>query len=599
MTWFNNASIGLKISLAPAVALLCLLAMAGISLLGNQRMTATVTALNDKSVPTLMQAQRLDSDWRDLQRLIMQTMSWEAVGQKAERIQALDKQILANLAKYEASIQQAQQQPGLSDDQREQLALLSKQYTIYRKTAAETVDMKSAGLATAASFVFTLDSAYADGIKSLDRYTAAEKKRIAQATGDAIAQADTSRQMIIGSAVLALLAASALAWAVQRRIVQVLAHTVVMARRVAEGDLSSPIVATSTDATGQLVQSMADMQHNLVRLIGQVRQSADSIATASSEISTGNNDLSTRTEHQAAALEQTSASMQDMTHAVQLNAGNAQQATTLAHAAASVADRGGEVVARVVSTMDEITHSSRKIGDIIGTIDGIAFQTNILALNAAVEAARAGEQGRGFAVVASEVRSLAQRSANAAKEIKQLIDASVSKVESGSQLVNEAGRTMGDIVQQVRQVSQLIGDINTSIAEQTAGIGQVNQAVSSLDQGTQQNAALVEQSAAAAESMKNQASDLRQLVAVFRIGDAQPAVAHAAPAPAPAPAPARSPARSPAAPAARPSAPAPRAAAPRPAPAPTAPAARPAAAPAPAPARQATASAAADDWETF
>jgi methyl-accepting chemotaxis protein len=287
---------------------------------------------------------------------------------------------------------------------------------------------------------------------------------------------------------------------------------------VGAGNLAAPIEQSSGDEIGEMAGSLRAMRDSLRDIVGRVRQSADSIATASSEIASGNADLSHRTEQQAAALQETAASMQQMTDVVQQSATNSQQASMLASQAADVANKGGEVVGRVVTTMDEITASSKKIADIIGVIDGIAFQTNILALNAAVEAARAGEQGRGFAVVAGEVRSLAQRSANSAREIKSLIADSVSKVEAGSELVSEAGTTMAEIVRQVRHVTDLISEINASTVEQTGGIKQVNQAVASLDTGTQQNAALVEQSAAAAESLRNQAGDLMQLVSVFNLG---------------------------------------------------------------------------------
>ncbi len=290
-----------------------------------------------------------------------------------------------------------------------------------------------------------------------------------------------------------------------------------LARAITQGDLTRDVTVQGTDEMAHLLRGLADMQGSLRKLVGEVRSSTDSIATASSEISDGNHDLSTRTEQTASNLQQAASSMVQLTGTVKQSADSARQANQLANSAAEVAQRGGVVVSQVVATMNDINASSKKIADIIGVIDGIAFQTNILALNAAVEAARAGEQGRGFAVVASEVRSLAGRSAEAAKEIKGLIGASVDKVESGSRLVADAGATMSEIVSSVQRVSDIIGEITAASSEQSDGIGQVNSSVIQLDQMTQQNAALVEQSAAAAESLKEQANRLSQVIGTFRI----------------------------------------------------------------------------------
>ncbi|TAL28217.1 MAG: methyl-accepting chemotaxis protein [Phenylobacterium sp.] len=286
--------------------------------------------------------------------------------------------------------------------------------------------------------------------------------------------------------------------------------------KVANGDLSQPLVAAPGD-TSSVLANVARMQSSLSSVVSNVRMNSESVATASAQIAQGNHDLSQRTEEQASALQQTAATMEQLNSTVRNNADSAKQANQLAQGASTVALQGGEVVGKVVSTMQDISSSSRKIGDIIGVIDGIAFQTNILALNAAVEAARAGEQGRGFAVVASEVRSLAQRSAEAAKEIKTLIGRSVEQVEQGTMLVDQAGKTMGEIVGSIQRVSDIVAEIASASFEQSSGIGQVGEAVSQMDQVTQQNAALVEESAAAAESLKGQAQQLVQAVAVFRL----------------------------------------------------------------------------------
>ena len=334
------------------------------------------------------------------------------------------------------------------------------------------------------------------------------------------AEAAASRvRMIAGLTLLLLLIPAASIWWTTNRVSGRLDEAVNIAQAVAGGDLGSHIEVTGSDETSRLLAALKVMNENLHTIVRQVRAGSESITSGSAEIAGGNADLSQRTEEQASSLQQTAASMSQLAGTVRNSADTARQAAALADSASLVAVKGGEVVGQVVSTMEEISSSSKKIGDIIGVIDSIAFQTNILALNAAVEAARAGEQGRGFSVVASEVRALAQRSAAAAKEIKTLIGASVEKVASGSQLVNDAGRTMGDIVQQVRRVTDLISEISAASSEQTSGIEQVSQAVHLLDQVTQQNASLVEQAAAASESLRSRAGQLAGVVATFRLGD--------------------------------------------------------------------------------
>ena len=333
--------------------------------------------------------------------------------------------------------------------------------------------------------------------------------------------------------ILALLASAvgiACAAYITRAITQPINSAVKVAQTVASGDLTSQIEVHTTEETGQLLQALKDMNSSLVNIVGQVRGGTETIATASSQIASGNLDLSSRTEEQASSLEETASSMEELTSTVRQNADNAQQANQLALSASGVAVKGGEVVGKVVETMDAINDSSRKIVDIISVIDGIAFQTNILALNAAVEAARAGEQGRGFAVVATEVRNLAQRSAAAAKEIKTLIGDSVVAVDAGSKLVAEAGSTMAEIVSSVQRVTDIMAEISLATQEQSSGIDQINQAIGQMDQVTQQNAALVEEAAAAAESLQEQSGQLAEVVSVFKLDGAQ-AVRAAATAP--------------------------------------------------------------------
>ena len=373
------------------------------------------------------------------------------------------------------------------------------------------------------------DGALADLVKM-------QQNRIdAIAAGINVDNRDSAR--MIGVLAVAAVALGALcSWLLTRGIVGPIRQAVALAETVASGDLTRRIDVTSKDETGALLRALRHMNDSLVRIVSEVRAGTDTIATGSTEISAGNLDLSARTEQQAGALEETAASMEELTTTVRQNADNARQANQLSIAASEIAVQGGAVVGEVITTMGSINESSRKIVDIIGVIDGIAFQTNILALNAAVEAARAGEQGRGFAVVASEVRTLAQRSAAAAKEIKTLIGDSVDKVDLGAKLVDQAGTTMEQVVESIRRVTDIMAEITHASAEQTGGIEQVNAAIGQMDQVTQQNAALVEESAAAAASMQEQAAKLAQVVGVFKLNGV---VAAAAPALAPARAPVR------------------------------------------------------------
>ena len=424
---------------------------------------------------------------------------------------------------------------------------------------------------------------------SIGALVESEKNAIVTAGTDARDTALNARNTLIGLGVAALLLAAALGWLITRSLVRELGGeprtAADVARAVAGGDFTQPIAVKDGDTTSLMAQ-LAAMKDGLAQVVSQVRRGSESVAMASSEIAQGNQDLSARTESQASALEETAASMEQLGATVRQNADSAGQANALARSASDVAVRGGEVVGQVVQTMKGINESSQRIADIIGVIDGIAFQTNILALNAAVEAARAGEQGRGFAVVASEVRSLAGRSAEAAKEIKQLISASVERVEQGSAMADQAGETMTEVVQSIRRVTDLMGEINAASSEQASGVAQVGEAVTQMDQATQQNAALVEEMAAAAGSLSSQAQELVQAVAVFKL-DASQSGASAYSTPTARPAPNAAPVRMPA-PARKPTA---FKAAP----------AKPAALRAPNPPKpvKTTSAGAEDDWESF
>jgi methyl-accepting chemotaxis protein len=357
-------------------------------------------------------------------------------------------------------------------------------------------------------------------------------KLVEQASDDSVAVYHSGRMMMLALAAAAIVFAAVFAWLLGRSITRPLQQAVDIARTIAGGDLSRKVAVHGRDETGQLMLALQEMTASLVGIVNDVRHGTDSIAVSSREIAAGNLDLSSRTEQQASSLEETASAMEELTATVKQNADNARQANQLALTASGVAGEGGQVVDKVVDTMSAIDASSRKIVDIISVIDGIAFQTNILALNAAVEAARAGEQGRGFAVVAAEVRSLAQRSAAAAREIKSLIGDSVDKVETGGKLVRQAGATIREVVASVQRVTDIMAEITAASNEQSAGIEQVNHAISQMDQVTQQNAALVEEAAAAAGSMQEQAANLAGVVGAFRLDAADRQVAAAMPVPA-------------------------------------------------------------------
>jgi methyl-accepting chemotaxis protein len=355
---------------------------------------------------------------------------------------------------------------------------------------------------------------------TIEAFSAGQSGLMAESGDLAKADGASAIRISVSIAALAILLAIAVAYGITRSLMRQLggepADAQAIATAIAQGNLAKAIRVAAGDDSSVMAR-LATMQQSLVQLVAQVRQNSESVATASAQIAQGNLDLSSRTEEQASALQETASTMETLGQTLNQNAANARQANQMAQSASTVAAQGGAVVGRVVSTMQGINDSSRKIGDIIGVIDGIAFQTNILALNAAVEAARAGEQGRGFAVVASEVRSLAQRSAEAAKEIKTLISRSVEQVEQGTVLVDEAGQTMSEIVSSIQRVSAIVADITSASAEQNASIHQVGEAVNQMDHATQQNAALVEESAAAAESLRLQAQQLVDAVAVFRL----------------------------------------------------------------------------------
>ncbi|CAN7322749.1 methyl-accepting chemotaxis protein [Acidovorax sp. LjRoot194] len=503
-----------QISLIVGVAVLALVIVLALSLVRVQTLGRTVDQLATEQVERLQLALR----WRS-NIAVNSTRVFSIAQSDGDDLQNYFKDMVAATTADTSTVQKRYTELEKSPEGlriQEELAAVRKNYLEARdkslalKKAGDMAQAKSYALGTFAPVLNQYNTV-------ADKMVAYQVQRSAEQAGEAASLISSYRTTVLVAGVAGLALLVVLSVVVVQRIRRSLNEVASVAQRIGEGDLSQPIHAQGRGEVARMMQAMQTMQASLVRIVGDVRHSSDSIATGSSEIAAGNADLSQRTEEQAANLQETAASMEQITSTVKNNSDTAQRAAVLAGTASAAAVKGGEVVGQVVATMQDISAASRKITDIIAVIDGIAFQTNILALNAAVEAARAGEQGRGFAVVASEVRSLAGRSADAAKEIKALINASVSRVDDGTQLVSNAGQSMEDIVTQVKRVSDLIGEISSATGEQTIGISQVGEAVTQLDQVTQQNAALVEQSAAAADSLKHQAARLAQVVSVFRV----------------------------------------------------------------------------------
>lgn len=438
--------------------------------------------------------------------------------ERQKQIQAQIKETSSRISEIQKRLESLAQET----EEHDFFAMIAEKRSAYIAARDRVFKEKAVNEASARNLMRTsLEPALSAYVAAIGKMTAHHSARSASMSEDILRLSRASQQQVLILGGLAVLLGLGMAFVISRSIRKQLggepAYAVEVAHRIAAGDLTSTIRAAGGSAEDSLLNAMEIMQGSLARIVSDVRNGTDTIATASSQIAAGNLELSSRTEEQAASLEETTASIEELTSTIRQNAENARQANALAVTVSDVAMKGGAVVSQVVETMGSINASSRKIVDIIGVIEGIAFQTNILALNAAVEAARAGEQGRGFAVVAGEVRGLAQRSAAAAKEIKTLIDDSVAEVDHGNRLVGEAGVTMDEIVSGVRRVTDLMGEITTATREQFAGIEQVNHAIVQIDEVTQQNAALVEQASAATQSMQEQARTLAEAVRVFKL----------------------------------------------------------------------------------
>ena len=515
-----NLKIGTRLALGFGIICAMLVLMAALSNAMLARVNAGTDEIVNGRMPKIEMTGHMQADINDIAIAIRNMMLTDDPDDRqklVEEVMEHRRSMNAILAGLDKSLASARGKELLAQMKQETASYVSGQDKLIRLINLDELDAARSLLKSELRpLLVRLKKATAD-------QSALQKQIALDAAAEAAGTYRSTSLLMWGLGIGALALAAAVAWWITRSITRPVNQALEVANTVAAGDLTSRIEVGTRDEMGQLLQALKTMNENLARTVGVVRTGTDTIAVAAAQVAAGSQDLSSRTEQQAGALEETASSMEELTSTVRQNADNARQANVLAEAASNVAARGGQVIGQVVGTMSDIDASAGKISDIIGVIDGIAFQTNILALNAAVEAARAGEQGRGFAVVAGEVRNLAQRSANAAKEIKTLIGVSTDKVASGSKLVAEAGATMQEIVDSVRRVTDIMAEISSASMEQTAGIEQINQAVVQMDETTQQNAALVEEAAAASSQMQEQAAMLAKAVAVFQIGAAQAA----------------------------------------------------------------------------
>ncbi|MDL2337960.1 MAG: methyl-accepting chemotaxis protein [Pseudomonadota bacterium] len=502
-------SLGLSGALLAAVS-------GGIGLYASTRLGASIEDAIQAGVA--LQASQSADMMHDAIRGDAQLALLGALDKSPERIAEAQAGLKDHAKTFGEALSKLQSLP-MSSDTRSALATVQPLVAKYLESAGRVISASAVDAVKAKQETSALQSAFTD-LEGRMAVLSASVEKNGDTLGD-VAQGHVKQTQfaITASLVLAAVMMMAAALLLARSMTRPMLHAVAVADQLAHGDLTTAICPAGNDETVQLLDSLARLQGNFSRIVRDVKANADEVATASQQIADGNLDFSNRTEQQASALQQTAATMDQLGSTVRTNADNAKQANQLALGASTVAQKGGAVMGQVVTTMSGINDSSRKIAEIIGVIDGIAFQTNILALNAAVEAARAGEQGRGFAVVASEVRNLAHRSAEAAREVKALVNASVEHVEHGTVLVGEAGQTMQEIVSAIRRVTDIVAEISAASSEQSTGVNQVGEAVSHMDQATQQNAALIEESAAATESLSKQAHQLVESVAAFKTSD--------------------------------------------------------------------------------
>ena len=529
MLRWSDMRVGTKLFGGFTLVVVLTLVVGGLSLWQLQRLNHAMEVVSNHAMPSVADTGNLRGQWNRFRRMEAGILNANSL----QEVQSITKQAEAILQLIQTAEKSFESLPR-SEAEKTLMQSYQQSRSAYMETHAQFLKEAQAKDYTQGSGDLllgdTVSNLYAGQAEVSFAAMAEAVGKLMKLSQDEAERARTAGQQVYAAAwwwVVAGMAASVAlallcAWLVTRSVTRPASQAVQVARRIAQGDLAETVPQGGKDEMGALLNALGAMRDSLGEVVQHVRQNAESVATASHEIAQGNSDLSSRTEEQASALQQTAAAMAQLGSTVRQNAESARQANQLAMSASTVAVQGGDVVGEVVSTMRGINDSSHKIADIIGVIDGIAFQTNILALNAAVEAARAGEQGRGFAVVAGEVRTLAQRSAEAAKQIKLLIDESVQRVQTGSQLVDRAGETMTEVVGAIRRVTDLVGEITAASAEQSEGVSQVADAITQMDTATQQNAALVEESAAAADSLQRQSGDLVQAVARFRTaGSAQ------------------------------------------------------------------------------
>lgn len=515
--FMRNIDIGAKMSVAPTFAIVCLLVVAFLGYQANDRLTRSLTHLGDKQVPKIIAVADLSERLVQINSMINQSLAWEGVGVRQEKITQLDKSIVRELAIFKDNLISVEANYG-DVESRDLLSQAKMQFDNFNRKSQALLDIKSGMLANAASYVTTMEDEYLRLRSTFKAVVDQQSGSVDLSVKRAHEVSFANRMAIFVGLALAAIVTVGIAWLTARQIIGPLREASVLASAMASGDLSvSSSNPKGEDVATKLLRSLDQVAIGISSIVDGVRKSANQVSQASSEIAAGNSDLSSRTENTAAALEQTSASLENLTGAIHITAQNVQKANQLATQALQASSDGGNTVQEAANTMNEINIHAEKIQEIISVIDGIAFQTNILALNAAVEAARAGEQGRGFAVVAGEVRALAKRSANAAKEIRALILTSKTRIELGVHNAQAAGQSMAHIMDSIKQVSHVIAEISTAASSQANGVVEISRAVAHMDRTTQQNAALVEQASAAANSLQMEATSLVKILQKFKL----------------------------------------------------------------------------------